>query len=318
MSLLKMNRGALALLCAVLTCAGGAWGQDVAPPSDPAIQASVEKLTPVRLEQIQTDVAKEGLNVGGFPIEIVENKVSLETLPVPKENKTKGRIWAVAVGFSVFESDAARLPEYSQNDVERLAEALNESGVPTENVVRMTTAQKEFYLQPTRNNVVSMFERVADRAGADDSIWIVVSGIGAAIDGEAYFLPKGTNLGAADGWISVSEICRIFAESRAKQTTIVWLANRKNVTHLTAPESATKAVPPKNVRVLFSCSPNEFANESNEARLDLFFAEFLAAVERAPERFNADVAALFEEAKKATVEKTRENTSTQTPTLESF
>ncbi|MDD3587959.1 MAG: hypothetical protein PHQ75_12325 [Thermoguttaceae bacterium] len=257
-----------------------------------------------------------------------------------KENRVpkvaKGTTYAILVGYSIFEKDKQHLPEYAQNDVVKLAQKLTQSGANGGQIVQMTSESREFYLRPSKTNIIAMLRLAAKRAGKNDTLWVMLSGTGTAVSDTACFLPEGATLGKSDQWLSEGEVRRILSDCPARQIIVLWLANRMNVSHI-APGSIlalprqdkqSASGPVKNQTRpkkqgdrfhIYGCSPEGVANESSEAGMDLFLSCFVSAMAKNAGRTSPDILTIFSQAKEETIARTGKFTNgPQKPVLKMF
>lgn len=246
--------------------------------------------------------------------------IAQEAAPKPYESvlekqerpvtEKEGTVYALLVGYNIFGRDPVYVAEYSRNDVQAMRKRLQEDGIPPENIVRMTDEQKEFYLRPTRSNILAMANGMAFHAKKNDTLLVMLAGIGAQVEDETCYLPMGTTTASDKDWITESEIVKILVDSRAHETVLIGLFDRlpnRNVSRTDiVREEIPKPVEGKIHVTLNSCSAGGFAEESAEAKNDLFLATLLAISKERKMNLLQNLPTLFPSANEAVRQKTAE------------
>lgn len=252
---------------------------------------------------------------------------SNKSKPVKKTaRKPLGNTYAVLIGYNSAEKDHVQFPEFAKNDVESLARQLINDGVRPENIIQMTTDKKEFYLTPAKANILDILRLVSKRLGKHDTLWVLVSGTGIAVQDEPCFLTLGATVETPERWVTLGQIQKTLAPSKAKSIRILWLASRKNTLHLSQEAVASicsaqqapdrKKIETANRLVLFACSENGFANEDTSNHSDMFLYFFLNAMKSRDKNQELDILVTFNVAKEKTKNATKDfATKTQTPAL---
>lgn len=226
--------------------------------------------------------------------------------------------FALLIGYNIHEDNVARLPEFSENDVAKMAEFLKNAAWKDRNIIVMTSAQKPFILQPTRENILAMVQLVAQKARSQDEIFVMISGIGGEGQYRQWFLPMGATGKKDEKWIALDEIQAILQKSAAQKIVLMNLTDRY-VIHKTPSISAvqkkegvqnaivvedipnepgsqiptaqkpqqkpkpsqkpTQKVQKDRFTVLYSCSSGQAGRESEDHELDLFLACYLDAAQ---------------------------------------
>lgn len=259
-----MKKLLFALALAFALCAAPfASGQEAAKPAAP--QASADAL--------KTEARQFASGLGALlgDVSLVGNETALK----------RGVTFALFVGCEVDEGNPRPTPSFSKEDLESAEALLQErAGLKAAYLATMTSDSKKFFLKPTRENVLAMLRRVAEEARSEDAIWVVFSGEGFSVDGDAAFVPS-VATGDVARWIFESEVRAILASSRANRVATVWLTDRFERGDLKKPEQAQ--APTVEARdgaervAIFACSKGERVRESTQAKLDFFWSEFLTA-----------------------------------------
>jgi len=227
-----------------------------------------------------------------------------------------GTTYVVLVSHNIFERNPVHIAEYSDNDVQAIKKWFLQKTIPQENVAALTSARKEFYLRPTRENILAMIQSVARSAGKNDSLFVLIGGIGSQVDGETCFLADGATLANGKHWISETEIRDCLLESAAKKSILFMLVNRLPNKAVSSDEIVRRPLPemivpltdiPKHEFVhitVNSCSENGFADESTGSQNDLFLATLLTLAKERELSIVNDLATLFPLAKEIVLEKT--------------
>ena len=196
-----------------------------------------------------------------------------------------GRTLALLVGYDVYEQNQVKLPEFAQEDAEAVANELLRRGVPNNNIVRLTSASPNFSGKPTRELILAAAANLARESRPSDALVVVVSGSGASLSGESFFLAQYSEAANPEAWLGARELIATLSRARAKRVLVLWLCGRLDnraalgetikerlAVELQAPPEGAQRV------VLFACGSNQFANESLDARRDLFLKNFLNAL----------------------------------------
>lgn len=233
------------------------------------------------------------------------NEKVLDKIADPVGEKT-GIVYALLVGYNVFERNPMHIAEYSKNDVSAMHKRLLEEGVPPENIVCMTGDEKAFYLRPSRANILAMLQSMASHAGKNDTLFVMLGGIGAQVDDEACYLPMGTTtMTNGKGWIAESEIHRILLNARSHKTVLFGLYDRlmnrseavAEIIRMTLPDTVVEvaeiAKDAKSHVTINSCSSGGFAEESKEVNNDLFLTALLTIAKERNAHWLNDLTTLF-------------------------
>lgn len=291
----------LTALALALTCAGTGFAQETPRADLDALKPSANVLS-----------VSDGSLYGNF--ENAKEKIAAAT----------GVSFALFVGCEVDEGNPAPPPSFTKADLESAKTFLRErAGLNDAYDATMTSEAKSFFLKPTRANVLAMLRRVAEEARENDSIWVVVSGEGFSVEGDAAFVPSVAG-GDASQWVFASEVRAILASSRANRVAIVWLADRFERADLKKPEQAQ--APAVEARkdaervAIFACSKGERVRESTQAKLDFFWSEFLAAAKTSEGFLNGEtLRKAFDAASAKVVEATKDSeVGAQTPEWQNF
>lgn len=303
---MKKLLSALTLAFVALGVVPFASGQETAKPV--ASQASVDALK----NEARQFAAGLDATLGG--VSFAGNETALK----------RGVTFALFVGREVDEGNPLPTPSFSKEDLESAQTLLRErAGLKSAYLATMTSDSKKFFLKPTRENVLAMLRRVAEEARPEDAIWVVFSGEGFSVDGDAAFAPS-VATGDVARWIFESEVRAILASSRANRVATVWLTGRFERRDLKKTERAqTPGVEARDgaERVaIFACSKGERVRESTKARLDFFWSEFAAAAKTTEGFLEGEtLRKAFDAASAKVVEATKDSeVGAQTPEWQNF
>ena len=292
----------LTALALALSCAGTGFAQD-------APRADLDSLK----QQSANLLALPGGSLYGN-LENAKEEIAAAT----------GVSFALFVGCELDEQNPMPATSFSKADLASAETLLRErAGLNDAYAATMTNESKSFFLKPTRANVLAMLRRVAEEARENDSIWVVFSGEGFSVEGDAAFVPSVAG-GDASQWVFASEARAILASSRANRVAIVWLTDRFERADLKKPEEAqAPAVEARKdaERVeIFACSQGERTRESTQAKLDLFWSEFLTAAKTSEGAFGGEaLRKAFNAAAAKTFEATKDSEAgAQTPEWRNF
>lgn len=242
--------------------------------------------------------------------------------------------YAVLIGYDINERNPGRLPEFSTQDVEKMGDFLEKNGYEPQNIVRMTSQMPPFVLQPRRENILAVLKMVSQQAMPQDSIFVMVSGIGGMAEGELWFLPKGATSLKDEPWISQHEILDILRTSPCESITVMNLTDRyqiHNVTQEGTTVSQQQRIPQKGpggesvsamenekpyMTLMSSCSADQESLESREKKLDLFLTCFFDSAKETRTSGNPlSFHQIFPRAKQKTESRAKEKSKVQIPEM---
>lgn len=241
--------------------------------------------------------------------------------------------FALLIGYDINERNPTRLPEYSSNDVQKMAEFLVANGWQQDHIVEMTGQSAPVVLKPTRDNILANLRLVAAMVQPQDTIFVMISGIGGIAENEQWYLPQGATSLKSERWISQREILDILRQSPSQFITVMNLTDRYQI-HAVTPETVAatamrkKNNPEKNVlsadqkakstiTLISSCSFDEESLESHSDQLDLFLSSFFTVAEnKEVDNTPFSWANLFTQAQSLTQSRAEEESEVQNPEIE--
>ena len=204
--------------------------------------------------------------------------------------------WALLIGINHYE-DSNRISNLAaaDNDARKLKVALRETmGFPEANIDLLVS---DGDMKPTRSNIISALDRLADHAKPGDTVFVFFSGHGTELDDVPYLLPydfsgRSKFTGKETG-LEVKSFNEHLRQVKAKALLMAWdmcrndpFAGTKGVGKdrpklksakswsLTADAAKTRDLAAPIVATFFACSPGEASYEWSEQRRG-YFAYFL-------------------------------------------
>lgn len=207
--------------------------------------------------------------------------------PPPPAPVAGPRRVALLVGIAKYDSEVGDLL-YSENDVNKLAEALKTGGYKADDVVVMTTTagEKDRALLPTAANIHTKLNALAAGLRKDDLVLVAFAGHGVqpAAD-KAYFCAYQTKLADPKTMVAIDDV--IAALNKSAATTKILLVDACRNTLARAPrprEDAVTDLPTVTGRdgtatiAYFSCDKGEKSWEVDELKHGVFFAQVIDAL----------------------------------------
>ena len=196
-----------------------------------------------------------------------------------------GRKYALLVGVRNYNKDELRNLDYTENDINDLAEVLRETGYKRVVVLTQSEAAdlRDNDLLPTRNNIREQLRSLLEDRKTEDSVLVAFSGHGVQPHGEkgSYFCPMDARVRDRTTLVPLAEVYAELEQSKAGVKVLLADCCRndpaaggdKGVPKLDL-ESVTRPpaeAPPGGVAALFSCSEGEQAYESAKFQHGVFF-----------------------------------------------
>ena len=215
--------------------------------------------------------------------------LSLTAAPPPAsradDEAPAGKKYALLVGVRTYNKDQLRNLDYTENDVDGLAQVLRGAGY--KRVVLMTeteaVARRDNELMPTGKNVRSQLKALLEDRKAGDSVVLAFSGHGVQPrDQDAnYFCPMDADVTDLTTLVPLTEVYKALEDCPAGMKVLLVDACRNDplaggdkslpkikLASVTRPQAEK---PPGGVAALYSCSEGERAFESGKLQQGIFF-----------------------------------------------
>ena len=163
-------------------------------------------------------------------------KKGIDAISDVKELPSNEKRWALIIGINQYEASKSISPLIgAENDANALRNALRDyAGFPENQIVLMTTDQKEDSLKPRRQNILRQLAKITTNVGDDGLFLFGFSGHGISTpDGQAFLLPSDADMinsltYLVDNAVAVKRIQDYINASHTKQV-IVLLDACRNV-----------------------------------------------------------------------------------------
>ncbi len=206
--------------------------------------------------------------------------------PRTETRSAGGQRYALLVGVQQY--DSKELPDlnYSEADVEALAEVLRVSGYPAANVALLTGkgGARDPQRRPTAERIRAELDALLQKCGKDDLVLVAFAGHGIELKEtkKYYFCPLGAKFAEPQTLVSLNEIydklkgcaagykllladaCRNDPGARGPRI----IPEEANVPSVTRPQFAA---PPGGVMAFYSCSASQYAYEPEDLQHGVFF-----------------------------------------------
>ena len=193
-------------------------------------------------------------------------------LPLLLAQPPQARRYAVLVGIKEYDHIKLRPLDYSETDVNDLAEVLRGGGYE---VTLLTTTARDAKLRPTLANINDRLGEVLEKGKRNDTVLVGLSGHGLQFDGQrdAFFCPQDANPSRPETLLSLAGLYNRLDGSGAGVKLLLVDACRddpkgKGSKGVNAGNSPR---PPAGVAALFSCSAGEQSFESDKIKHGVFF-----------------------------------------------
>lgn len=203
-----------------------------------------------------------------------------------------GERYALLVGVAKYpKTSGLRTLQYTENDVEELAQVLENSGYRRENVILMTqkhAAENPRFL-PTATIIRQELKNLLRDLSPNDSLLIAFAGHGVQFgrDDESFFCPADANIDSRTNLVSLKELyvelenCpagfKLLLNDACRNDPFV-SGSRRATVDVQSATRPLKLAPPGGLAVLFSCSENEVAWENEKLRHGVFFHFLIAGL----------------------------------------
>jgi serine/threonine protein kinase len=185
----------------------------------------------------------------------------------PPAVKAEGEDHALLIGVDRYDNPQAIMRQanlrFADRDAVELARALRKGGYRPRNVITMTSREKDHpHLQPTADNVREQLKGLARTEAR--SLLVAFSGYELQLAGsdEYYLCPSDASLLDRSTLVTLDEVCRTLAGSRAKSKLVIIDSCRGLETK--QGKARTPRKPPDGVAVLFACSAGQMAFEGEK------------------------------------------------------
>lgn len=203
-----------------------------------------------------------------------------------------GRSYALLVGVREYDHDALTELQYTENDVEKLAELLDQPGSPFRGNVRVLTTsrgQRNAADQPTTANIRRELDRLTAERTRHETVLLALAGHGVQLlvadpDGReadrshSFFCPADAQLtgvnyvtGRHPRLINLKDALTQLGDCGAGARLVLVDACRNELKVRSRALQVKKEMVPEGVAALFSCKSGEFAHESERLKHGLFF-----------------------------------------------
>jgi tetratricopeptide (TPR) repeat protein len=205
--------------------------------------------------------------------------------------ETRGERYALLVGVQGYPPGQLRSLEFSENDVNDLARALELGGYRQENVRVLTGSRgrENFNLVPTAKNIRRELDLLVRQCDPGDHVIIAFAGHGVQFRKEEtmYFCPADVDLKDRQSLIAMPDVYKALDRCKADLKLLLVDACRNDPLNqldrgaLDEFESVTeppRVPPPGGIIALFSCSATQEAMEDRELRHGVFFYYVIEAL----------------------------------------
>src|SRR5262249_42588764 len=172
--------------------------------------------------------------------------------------------------------------KYPENDINDLAEVLRDAGYKRVVVLTQSEGARNADQLPTARNIRDHLKSLLEGLRTEDTVLLAFSGHGVQFKGkqEHYFCPMDAELADRQTLVSLAEVYAELNKCQAGVKVLVADACRNdplsglqrraevNLESITRPQTQQ---PPGGVAALFSCSPGEYAFESDKLEHGIFF-----------------------------------------------
>jgi tetratricopeptide (TPR) repeat protein len=203
----------------------------------------------------------------------------------------RGERYALLVGVQGYPPGQLRSLEFSENDVNDLARALELGGYRPENVRLLTGSRghDNFNLVPTAKNIRRELDHLVRQCDRGDHVVIAFAGHGVQFRKQEtmYFCPADADLKDTQTLIAMEDVYQALNRCKADLKVLLVDACRNDPLNqldrgaLDEFESVTrppKAPPPGGIIALFSCSANQEAMEDRQLGHGVFFYYVIEAL----------------------------------------
>jgi tetratricopeptide (TPR) repeat protein len=211
--------------------------------------------------------------------------------------------YALLVGVHEYSQAKQLHPlEYSENDVDELAQVLIENGYSKEHVVIMTQkagGDNRRYL-PLKVQIQQELRRLIEACSATDTLVVALSGHGISLDDKSYFCPADARLNDKESLVSLTDLFDEIGKAKAAVRVLLVdacrndpLADKSKSADEMESTSRPKLPPlPGGVMALFSCSEKEKSFEDDKLKHGVFFNFVIDKLRQAPDGDNGEVTVL--------------------------
>lgn len=213
-------------------------------------------------------------------------------LPAWPDDTPKGKKYALLVGVTEYKGEQFASLRYTENDVEKLADILKQAGFDKVRLLSNKVGKKDAADAPTAANIKKAIDELVEDKGRRDTVLIALSGHGANVRVEdpdekgaakvyPYFCPHdastlGISYSSGRSKFLVNLNLDLFDKleqcgARNKLVLIDACRNELKAKDATRSLESDKVTIPAGVGVLFSCSRDERAWETEDLKHGVFF-----------------------------------------------
>ncbi len=188
--------------------------------------------------------------------------------------------------------------QFTENDIEALANVLIENGYSPNNVTVMTQTRglKEPELFPTEENIFRELDLILDGRDASDSVMLAFTGHGVKFKDEttSYFAPVDVNLSKRQHLVSFEKVYQELRNCPAQRKLLLSDACRNDPLSASAKSSNSitkpaNEVPPGSTVALFSCEAGQEAREDETLKHGVFFHFVLEGLRGKADKRDEDI-----------------------------
>ena len=195
--------------------------------------------------------------------------------------KSQPRRLALLIGVSSYQNPGFGDLPGAEPDIEGLARALEQAGMPSKAVVCLTnrSGARDPRRLPTAANIRKQLQRLASELKPDDSVWIALAGHGFQSTANDYsFCPNDADLSDPKSFIGIQEVYDVLRRSPSGFKLLLVDACREEVASDQTPAGPSQGLqnipePPAATAAFFSCAPGQLAYErvDGQATHGVFF-----------------------------------------------